>query len=31
MFNFIVQKLHREGYRFLAIAAVVTFILLLDF
>ncbi len=29
MFNFIVQKLHREGYRFLAIAAVVTFILLL--
>jgi len=29
MINFIVQKLHREGYRFLAIAAVVTFILLL--
>ena len=29
MFNFIVQKLHREGYRFLAIAAVLTFILLL--
>ena len=29
MFNFIVQKLHREGYRFLAIAAVATFILLL--
>ena len=29
MLNFIVQKLHREGYRFLAIAAVVTFILLL--
>jgi len=29
MFNFIIQKLHREGYRFLAIAAVVTFILLL--
>ena len=29
MFNFIVQKLHREGYRFVAIAAVVTFILLL--
>ena len=29
MFDFIVQKLHREGYRFLAIAAVVTFILLL--
>ena len=29
MFNFIVQKLHREGYRFLAIAAVITFILLL--
>ena len=29
MFNFLVQKLHREGYRFLAIAAVVTFILLL--
>ena len=29
MFNFIVQKLHREGYRFVAIAAVITFILLL--
>ena len=29
MMNFIVQKLHREGYRYLAIAAVVTFILLL--
>ena len=29
MFNFIVQKIHREGYRFVAIAAVVTFILLL--
>ena len=29
MLDFIVQKLHREGYRFLAIAAVVTFILLL--
>ena len=29
MFNFLVQKLHREGYRFLAIAAVATFILLL--
>ena len=29
MFDFIVHKLHREGYRFLAIAAVVTFILLL--
>jgi len=29
MFNFIVQKLHREGYRFVAIAAVVTFIFLL--
>ena len=29
MFDFIVQKLHREGYRFVAIAAVVTFILLL--
>ena len=29
MFNFLVQKLHREGYRFLTIAAVVTFILLL--
>ena len=29
MFNFLVQKLHGEGYRFLAIAAVVTFILLL--
>ena len=29
MFKFIAQKLHREGYRFVAIAAVVTFILLL--
>ena len=29
MFNFIVQKLHKEGYRFVAIAAVTTFILLL--
>ena len=29
MFDFIVQKLHREGYRFVAIAVVVTFILLL--
>ena len=29
MFNFLVQKLHREGYRFVAIAAVITFILLL--
>ena len=29
MFNFIFQKLHKEGYRFLTIAAVVTFILLL--
>ena len=29
MFKFIVQKLHREGYRFVAIAAVITFILLL--
>jgi len=29
MFNFIVQKLHREGYRFVVIAAVITFILLL--
>ena len=29
MFDFTVQKLHREGYRFLAIAAVITFILLL--
>jgi len=29
MINFIAQKLHREGYRFVAIAAVVTFILLL--
>ena len=29
MINFIVQKLHREGYRFVAIAAVITFILLL--
>ena len=29
MFYFIVQKLHREGYRFVVIAAVITFILLL--
>jgi len=29
MFDFIVQKIHKEGYRFVAIAAVVTFILLL--
>ena len=29
MIKFIAQKLHREGYRFVAIAAVVTFILLL--
>ena len=29
MLNFIVQKLHKEGYRFVAIAAVTTFILLL--
>ena len=29
MFDFIVQKLHREGYRFVAIGAVITFILLL--
>ena len=29
MSDFIVQKLHREGYRFVAIAAAVTFILLL--
>ena len=29
MLDFIVHKLHREGYRFIAIAAVVTFILLL--
>jgi len=29
MFNFLVQKLHREGYRFLAIAAVFTFIFFL--
>ena len=29
MFNFTVQKIHKEGYRFVAIAAVVTFILLL--
>jgi phosphatidylserine decarboxylase len=29
MFNFIVQKLHKEGYRFVAIAAVITFIFLL--
>ena len=29
MFKFVFQKLHTEGYRFVAIAAVVTFILLL--
>ena len=29
MLKFIVQKLHKEGYRFVAIAAVLTFILLL--
>ena len=29
MFNFIVQKLHREGHRFVAIAGVITFVLLL--
>jgi len=29
MLKFIVQKLHREGYRFVAVAAVITFILLL--
>ena len=29
MFNFIVQKLHREGYKFVAISAVTTFVLLL--
>ena len=29
MFNFIVKKLHKEGYRFVAIAALITFILLL--
>ena len=29
MFNFIVQKLHREGHRFVAIAGIITFILLL--
>ncbi len=29
MFNFVFQKLHAEGYRFVAIAAVITFILLL--
>ena len=29
MFEFIVQRLHKEGYRFVAIAAVITFILLL--
>jgi len=29
MFKFIVHKLHKEGYRFVAIAAVVTFVLLL--
>ena len=29
MFNFMVHKLHREGYRFVAIAAIITFIFLL--
>ena len=29
MFNFIVHRLHREGYRFVAIAGVITFIFLL--
>jgi len=29
MFKFVAQKLHREGYRFVAIAAAITFILLL--
>ena len=29
MFKFVFQKLHEEGYRFVAIAAVITFILLL--
>ena len=29
MFNFIFQKLHKEGYRFVAIAAAITFIFLL--
>ena len=29
MLNFIVQRLHREGYRFVAISGVITFILLL--
>ena len=29
MLNFIVQKLHKEGYRFVAVAALITFILLL--
>ena len=29
MLNFIVQKLHKEGYRFVAAAALITFILLL--
>ena len=29
MFNFVIHKLHKEGYRFLAIAGVVTFVLLL--
>ena len=29
MFKFIFQKLHKEGYRFVAIAAVITFIFLL--
>ena len=29
MYNFIVQKLHKEGYRFVVIGAVITFILLM--
>ena len=29
MLNFIVQRLHREGYRYVAISGAITFILLL--
>ena len=29
MIDFLLPKLHKEGYRFLAIAAIITFILLL--
>ena len=31
MIDFFFPKLHKEGYRFLAIAAVITFILIINF